>query len=70
MTMELLDDIFDVLEKATRLEETGVNRIEAATKVYVVILIVCLCVYCPTTHAIQRGQYSILLYSITKEFIL
>jgi hypothetical protein len=31
--MGMLDDVFEVLETATRLEATGVNRIEAATKV-------------------------------------
>ena len=31
--MSLLDDAFELLEIAHRLEKTGVNRIEAATKV-------------------------------------
>ena len=31
--MSLLDDVFEVLQIATRLEATGMNRIEAATKV-------------------------------------
>jgi hypothetical protein len=32
-TMSLLDDVFELLQVATRLEETKGNRIEAATKV-------------------------------------
>jgi hypothetical protein len=31
--MSLLDDVFELLQVATRLEETKGNRIEAATKV-------------------------------------
>lgn len=31
--MSLLDDVFELLQVATRLEETNGNRIEAATKV-------------------------------------
>ena len=31
--MSLLDDVFEVLQQATRLEATDMNRIEAATKV-------------------------------------
>ena len=33
--MNLLDDVFELLQVATRLEETNGNRIEAATKVRV-----------------------------------
>ena len=31
--MGLIDDVFELLETATRLEKEGGNRIEAATKV-------------------------------------
>jgi hypothetical protein len=33
MTMATLDDVFELLAHANQLEETGKNRIEAATKV-------------------------------------
>lgn len=32
--MSLLDDVFEILETATKLEKSGTNRIEAATKYY------------------------------------
>jgi calpain-7 len=44
VTMSLLDDVFELLETATRLEETGVNRIEAATKYYEAIYLMRQCV--------------------------
>ena len=32
--MSLLDDVFEILEKATLIDKSGENRIEAATKYY------------------------------------